>query len=241
VKMDFFKRLSGRRMFSEIRLILEEENPTPAIVRMNDFNLLKVIHPSIHLDDHLIHLLNAVKSVLDWHDLLFVESPCLRWSVYFMALIHHCDLTTSEQICDNMELAPRYRKLLCNERLNAQKCLHRMEYRLPVANSALYRRLHIFRTELILYMMAKTRRHSVKKSISKYYNQLKDIQPFIGGRELLAIGLKPGPVFGQILDALLDAKLNGEIETRQDEQEFVHRWIRRHASHNLLDSEPSNQ
>jgi tRNA nucleotidyltransferase (CCA-adding enzyme) len=241
VKMDFFKRLSGRRMFSEIRLILEEENPTPAIVRMNDFELLKVIHPSIHLDDHLIHLLNAVKSVLDWHDLLFVESPCLRWAVYFMALIHHCDPATSEQICDSMELAPRHRKILCNERLNAQSCLHSMEYRLPVGNSVLYRRLHHFRTEPILYMMALTRRYAVKKSISRYYTQLKDVQPIIGGREILAAGLKPGPAFGRILDALLDAKLNGEIETRQDELAYVRRWIRRHASHNLLDSETTNQ
>jgi tRNA nucleotidyltransferase (CCA-adding enzyme) len=39
VKMDFFQRLSGRRVFAEIRLILEEDNPTPAIVRMQDFDL----------------------------------------------------------------------------------------------------------------------------------------------------------------------------------------------------------
>jgi tRNA nucleotidyltransferase (CCA-adding enzyme) len=241
VKMDFFKRLSGRRMFSEIRLILEEENPTPAIVRMNDFDLLKVIHPSIQLNAHLINLLNAVKSALDWHNLLFVEAPYLRWAVYFMALIHHCDLATSSQICDSMELAPRYRKILCNERLNAQRCLNRMEYRPPVGNSALYRLLHDFRTELILYMMAVTRRQSIKKSISRYYNHLKDIQPSIGGRELLAAGLKPGPVFRQILDALLDAKLNGEIETRQDELAYVQHWIRHSAPHNLLDSKPSSQ
>jgi tRNA nucleotidyltransferase (CCA-adding enzyme) len=116
-----------------------------------------------------------------------------------------------------------------------------MEYRLPAGNSTLYRRLHHFRTELILYMMAITRRYAVKKSISRYYTQLKDVQPFIGGRELLAAGLKPGPAFGRILDALLDAKLNGEIETRQDELAYVHRWIRRHASHNLLDSKTANQ
>ncbi len=241
VKMDFFKRLSGRRMFSEIRLILEEENPTPAIVRMNDFDLLKVIHPSIHLDAKLIKLLNAVKSALAWHDLLFIEAPCLRWSVYFMALIHHCDLATSEQICDEMELAPRYRKILCKERLNALKCLNRMEYRPPVSNSALYRRLHEFRTELILYMMAITGRQSIKKYISKYYNNLKDIKPTIGGHELLAAGLKPGPVFRQILDAVLYAKLNGEIETREDEMDYVQRWIGRHKAHNLLDSKPPSQ
>lgn len=230
VKMDFFKRLSGRRTFAEIRLLLEEENPTPAIIRMNDFDLLKVIHPSIKLDQQLIHLLNAVKSALAWHDLLFLEEPYMRWAVYFMALIHHCDLATSKRICDKMELAPRYRKLLCEERLKAQSRLKKMEYRPPAGNSALYRQLHEFRTELILYMMAVTRRRTIKKNISIYYNQLKDIEPTIGGRELLDAGLKPGPVFRHILDALLDAKLNGDIETRQEELEFVQRWIRQSPS-----------
>jgi tRNA nucleotidyltransferase (CCA-adding enzyme) len=233
VKMDFFKRLSGRRVFSEIRLILEEENPTPAIMRMHDFDLLKVLHSSISLDQRMIDLLNAVKSAIAWHDLLFVEEPYLRWPVYFMALIHACDLPTSRQICQSLVLAPRYGRLLCEERLKAQSCLHALEQRLPQTASALYRRLHEFHTELILYMMALTRDRSIKKSISRYYNQLKDIQPAIGGQDLLSIGLKPGPIFSQILEAVLDAKLNGQVESRQEELAFARRWIREHAPNNF--------
>lgn len=241
VRMDFFKRLSGRRMFSEIRQILEEENPTPAIVRMNDFDLLKVIHPSINLDHPLIQRLNSVKRVLAWHDLMFIEESYLRWSIYFMALIHHCDLLTSRQICDTMELAPRYCKLLCDGRLNAQKCLHGMEYRLPKSDSELYRRLCDFRSELILYMMAVTRKKAVKKSISKYYNQLKDIETFINGRDLLKAGLKPGPLFRRILDAVLDARLNGKLDSKKEELAFVQRWLHDHATNKVLDSKSPSQ
>ena len=86
---------------------------------------------------------------------------------------------------------------------------------------------------MILYMMASTRNRSVKKSISIYYNQLKDIQPLIGGQDLLSLGLKPGPVFRQILEAVLDARLNGEVETHPEELAFVQRWIRNQAAHNF--------
>jgi tRNA nucleotidyltransferase (CCA-adding enzyme) len=240
VKMDFFKRLSGRRTFAEIRLLLQEENPTPALIRMNDFDLLKVIHPSIKLERPLVYLLNSVKRTLAWHDLLFVEESYMQWAVYFMALIHHCDLTVSRRICDRMELAPRYRKLLCDERLKAQKRLKKMEYRPPTSDSALYRQLSEFRTELILYMMAATRKRTTKKHISRYYNQLKEVRPTIGGKELLDAGLKPGPVFRQVLEALLDAKLDGTIETTQQELDFVEHWIHRQTTHNLLDSKPAS-
>jgi tRNA nucleotidyltransferase (CCA-adding enzyme) len=35
------------------------------------------------------------------------------------------------------------------------------------------------------------------------------------------MGLEPGPVYREILQAVLDAKLNGQIKTRSDELDFV--------------------
>ena len=46
VRMDFFKQLSGKRVFTELCLILKEDNPTPAMIRMHEYDLLKVIDPS---------------------------------------------------------------------------------------------------------------------------------------------------------------------------------------------------
>jgi tRNA nucleotidyltransferase (CCA-adding enzyme) len=241
VKMDFFKRLSGRRVFTEIRLILQEENPAQAIARMHDFDLLKAIHPSIVFNKELVDLLNACRSVIAWHDLLFLETPYQRWVVYFMALIHPCNLATSLQICRKMGLGPRYQRLLCQHRLKAQSSLRRMELHLPQTASALYHQLCEFPTELVLYMIAATHSKSVKKAISNYYNKLKNISPQLKGKDLIKAGLKPGPHFGKILAAILDAKLNGVIETRQDELNFVREWGQKNPSHNFLDSQPLNQ
>ncbi|MDA8141238.1 MAG: CBS domain-containing protein [Desulfobacteraceae bacterium] len=222
VKMDFFKRLSGRRVFAEIRQLLEEENPTPAISRMRDFNLLKVIHPSIVLDKNLMELLHTVKSVISWHDLLFTEEPYMRWGVYFMVLIRACDSDISREICRAMELPPRLEQLFCKHRFEAQNCVSQMELKLPTTKHELYHLLNEFRTEQILFMMAVTRYKSVKKAISNYYTQLRNIQPIVGGQDLIAMGLKPGPRFSQILAAVRNEKLNGRLETREDEIQFVH-------------------
>jgi tRNA nucleotidyltransferase (CCA-adding enzyme) len=225
VRMDFFKRLSGRRVFTEIRLILEEQNPAPAISRMHDYNLLRAIHPAIELKDELIQQLNAVTSVLAWHDLLFTEESYSRWAVYFMVLIRGFDLPTSFEICQRLELAPRHTQLLCAERLRAQDHLTRMEYQLPPTAAKLYHHLNGFRTELILYMMAVTERKGVKKAISAYYNHLRTIQTAIGGADLKALGLKPGPLFREILDMVRDARLNGKVQTREDEIGLVREWL----------------
>ena len=225
VKMDFFERLSRRRVFTEIRLILEEENPTPALVRMQDFGLLTVIHPTIVLNKELVELLNAVKRAIAWHDLLFTEEPYMRWTIFFLALLRSFTPDESLSICKRLELPPRYERLFCQERFVAQNCLYQMELQLPDSDSKLYHLLSGLKTELILYMIAATRIKSVKKAISKYYNRLRKVAPAIGGKELIEMGLRPGPLFREVLNELLDAKLNGLVETRPDEIEFAQRWV----------------
>lgn len=225
VKMDFFKRLSGRRVFAEFRQILEEENPTPAIIRLNDYNLLSVLHLSITLDNDLISLFNSVKKVLSWHDLLFLEESYMKWAVYFLALIRSGDKKMTNEICVHFELAPRYRRLFCVERFEVDKCLSWLERHLPVKNSVLYNKLSGFKTELLLYMMAATKKEIVKRSISNYFTRLRYVHTLISGKDLKNMEIEPGPVFREILQALLEAKLNGKLKTKSDELAFVRRYI----------------
>jgi len=223
VRMDFFKRLSGKRVFSELRQILKEENPTPAIVRLNDFNLLKVIHPSIELTDSLVNLFTSTKKVIAWYDLLFMEESYMKWAVYFMGLVHSCDMATTTDICRQFELTPRLKTIFGKERFAAKKSLLALERNTGIDNSTIYRELAAFRIEIVLYMMATARTESVRKAISHFCVHLRFVQPLLKGKDLRALGLPPGPRYRKILDAIQDQKLNGHLETREDELVFARR------------------
>ncbi|MFZ5569702.1 MAG: CBS domain-containing protein [Thermodesulfobacteriota bacterium] len=221
VKMDFFKRLSGRRVFSELRQILEEDSPAPAISRLADFNLLPVIHPAIHSDKKLIALISAVEKVLAWHDLLFLEESYNRWTVYFLALIKGCTQEVSDDVCRRLELAPRHLKFFSQDRLEMEKGLMRLEHKLPATNSGIYNRLKEYKIEQILFMMAATRKEEVERALSHYVTQLRHTQVLIRGKDLMEMGVPPGPMFREILDGVLAAKLDGRIQDRRDEFDFV--------------------
>jgi len=225
VRMNFFKQLSGRRVFSELRQIFEEENPTAAIRRLNDYDLLKMIHPSISLDEELIWLFDSVRKVLSWFDLLFLEESYMKWAVYFLALIGESDVQISEEICSRLELAPRYSVIFYKERFEADRKLYGLERSLPHQNSELYKHLQGLRTELLLYMMARTRRQSVKRSISRYFTHLRYIKPTVMGRDLIKMGLPPGPIYRKIFDAVLQAKLNGTLKTKTDEMNYARELV----------------
>jgi len=220
-RMDFFKRLSGRRVFSELRQILEEDNPTRAIVRLNDYNLLEVIHPTIALTKDLISEFNSVKKVLSWYDLLFLDEPFMRWAVYFLALSRESDPDTAVAICTTFEIPPRHLGLFCKDRFTAKKCLISLERRIPKKNSTLYKNLSGFKTELILYMMAATPQEKVKKAISHYFTRLRKITADIQGQDLKDMRVKPGPVYKEILDAVLVAKLDGRADSRKEQLAYA--------------------
>jgi len=226
VKMNFFKRLSGRRVFAELRQILEEKKPIDAIKRLDEYDLLSVVHPSIELNNQMISMFNSVKKVLSWHNLLFLEEPYMRWAVYFLALTRHCDKETADEICMRIELAPRYKTILCKERFEADRSMLWMEQSLPTKNSAIYKHLAVFRIELILYMMAATKHETVKRSISNYVTRLRYIDTSVTGKDLKKMGLEPGPIYREILQAVLDAKLNGQLKTPNDELDFVKSYVR---------------
>lgn len=225
VRMDFFQRLSGKRVFTELRLILAEEIPTPAIVRLRDFDLLKVIHPSIEMSDALIDLFSSIKKVVSWYDLLFLGESYKKWAVYFMGLIQSCDAATTTDICRRFELAPRLQSLFSKERFAAEKSLATLERNLKAGHHMVYRELSPLRIELVLYMMAAARTESVRKAISHFCVHLRYVQPLIKGRDLSELGLPPGPRYRQILEAILDQKLNGHLETREEELDFARRLI----------------
>jgi tRNA nucleotidyltransferase (CCA-adding enzyme) len=225
ISMDFFRELSGKRVFAELRLILQEENPVATIRRLNDFDLLKVIHPSIKFDKDLMARLNSVKKVLSWHDLLFLEESYKKWIVYFLVLIRSCKSHISKEICRRFELKPEDEKILCAERFEADKCIFWLERNLAVSDSAIYRKLNGFKIESILFMMAVAKKKAVKKSISHFFTDLRRTQLSLKGRDLKKMGLKPGPVYRQVLEAVLDAKLDGTLKSKKDEIEFARRLV----------------
>ena len=228
VRMDFFKRLSGRRVFSELCQILKEDTPLPALSRLNDYDLLKVIDPTIEFNQSLENRFNAARKAISWFDLLYTEEHYMRWAVYFLILIRHTDEDTATRICQHFELGPRYQKLFVKDRLAAEALTGRWHRRPPESNSQLYHRLSEFRMELVLYMMAITDHEPIKKMISHFVTDLRGIELSVGGKDLKALGVVPSPVYSKILNAVLEARLNGDIQTHKEELELLRTYAARY-------------
>jgi tRNA nucleotidyltransferase (CCA-adding enzyme) len=221
VKMDLPVQLSGRRLMNELKLMLSEEDPAPAIRRMDEYNLLSFIHRGIVYTPGMARLLDEIRSVLAWYDLSFIGNGCQRWRVYLLALTDTLGFSDLEQLCGRLELPPRLATWLLEGRKKAIAVGQGFNRNVDPKPSEIYHLLEDIDSEWLLFLMAKSERESTRRAISFYFRSLKEVRPELRGRDLRDMGIEPGPVYRQILDRLLDGRLNGELHSREEEVEFV--------------------
>jgi tRNA nucleotidyltransferase (CCA-adding enzyme) len=230
VKMGFLQKLGGKRQLTELVHILRDREPLRAVERMAQLGLLPFIHKDILLTPAVSQLLEKVREIITWYDLLFLEGAYERWAVYFLAL---CAGLTDEQFletCTRLAVSEHYRQKLSEMRRNAEQILKIMERRAhrttPVLHSEIHSWLRDMPTELLLYLMARTSREKVRKFISLYVTNLQKIQCAITGRDLERLGVPKGPRYRELLDLVLNARLNGKVQSREEELHLVGEKIR---------------
>jgi tRNA nucleotidyltransferase (CCA-adding enzyme) len=231
VKMNFLEKLGGKRLLTELVHILRDKEPLRAIERMAALGLLKFIHADLHLLPDIRKLLEEVREILSWYDLLFLQVPYEKWVVYYLALC--TDLSDDQfwQTCIRLAVSEHYREKLSDMRSNAGAVLREMEQRAHqpdrVLRSEIYQWLRDLPPELHLYTMARTRSEEVRKFISLYVTQLQTVRCLVNGRDLESMGVPRGPKFRRLLDAILAARLNNLVQSREDELEFIRREMER--------------
>jgi len=98
--------------------------------------------------------------------------------------------------------------------------------------SEIYHILHNYNPQAISANLVATDSPTIEKHLKLYLDKLHYVKPILTGVDLLEMGISSGPPLGELLQALHDAKLNGELETRQQEEEFVHSFKPGQPNHN---------
>ncbi len=92
--------------------------------------------------------------------------------------------------------------------------------------SAIYHALQRYPARILAVAWLADERRSVRSRILRYQKEYRRVEPLLSGDDLRAMGLKPGPLFGQLLSALRDARLDGKIKTREEEQALLRKLLR---------------
>jgi len=231
VRLGLLEKVSGKRIFNELQLIMKEDRPLPAISRLARLNVLSALHPALTQKVDYARFFDEARRAMDWYDLLYTGKPCERWLCNFLVCTSVLDRAGIKALCDRLQVIPRDREILVEQRSTALGILRQLERRKPGTspprNSSLQRWFHPLSTEILLLMMARTRKDSVRQWISRYITHLRNQQPILTGDDLKHLGIPPGPLYRTVLDDLLAARLDERVETEEDEKAYVLRKYRK--------------
>ena len=75
--------------------------------------------------------------------------------------------------------------------------------------------------------MSITRSKQVKRAISLFFTQLRNTAVEMSGQDLKKMGVAPGPIYRETLQAVLEARLDGRLQSREEELAFARAFVAR--------------
>lgn len=251
IKQEMFGRFSGKRFFQELRYILAEENPQPAIYRMAGFGLLAFFHPALKLDQRLKNILRETHRAVAWYKLLYRDESFHQWQTFLLALTARLTARQMLDFCKKFEVSERDRNVVIRQKVAVSKILKVINSRTladdgqgvdsesvgldfsapapeqisiqgpPLRPSEVYWLLKPLSIEGVLHLMGLLVKKAGKRAVSLYVTDLSQVSTHIQGAELKAMGYPAGPLYTTILNHLLEAKLDGLVATEEDEEAFL--------------------
>ena len=221
IQMNLLQKIGGHRLFHELQLVLMEQDPSPAIRRMGEFGILSLLSPEMRFDPQLETFLGQLKEVISWHRLSFIDEALQTWWVYLLGLADRLGRQAAGEFYERLELPENIGARLLWGLTQGDELLKGFFQLRDPRPSDIYRALQPLKSEELLFLMAKTQREDVRKVVSRYFHKYRDVRTKLKGRDLRALGILPGPVYKKILDELLDARLNAEVQSRQEEMAYL--------------------
>ncbi len=208
--LEILHRVSGARVRGELDLIFRERAPEKSMARLHDLGALKEIFPRL--------------AFTAWHAEKFrALTDAERQPIYFLGLLAY-----NWNAADAAAFAKRL--ALSNDAAATLADLISLRAHLPrlaapeLAPSALAQGLDKFSDDALRIAAGATDDARARERIQDYRARLKHIAPELGGNDLKRLGLPPGPVYREILSRLRDARLDGKIATREEEEALVVEW-----------------
>lgn len=221
VEMKLFHRLSGHRLGNELIHLLEEAAPAASVQRLQELHLLQFVHPRLAWTVRLKRVYQDIGDILTWHAVDCPTEPRKGWILYALALFEPLDPDELRAVWTRLGFPGGLLSIIL-EFVSRHHTLIRELALAPLSPAQIYERLRPWPIEFLLLLMAKMKalddpqQQVGLQRIKDFLLSLRHIKPFVTGHDLKALGLRKGPAYRRILDRVLMAQLDHDVQTRED-------------------------
>ena len=208
-------RVSGDRLRHELERILEEDYPEKVFYRAERLGVLRWLHPALEGNGWLGEHFDMAREASG--------SSKLDIKLYLALLVWRLDVDTLKSFMERLKSGGEAARVLRDIRGLKQALPGLLSPELTP--SGVYYALEHHRPETIRAAALVMDAALVKQRLELYLSTLRFVEPSLSGDDLKKMGVPQGKKMGVLLKALKEARLNGEVTTREAERKLVRKWL----------------
>jgi tRNA nucleotidyltransferase (CCA-adding enzyme) len=219
VERHLFKTVEGQRIYHELKQILLEENPLRVFLRMEKYGVLKELFPNLNWGKRKKDLFEKVRKTVIWHKYNFPDSPVSYHLLYLGALFLGEEKGKVDGYLHFLALPEREKELLLRLLNKLPKLLKELK---PDSPPSLYLKLLEKEPEELSLLLSAVAEEDVAKKVRSFLTFYRYLKPLVSGEDLKRLGLKPGPIYKEILNRVKYAIVDGRLPAEEREAQLAY-------------------
>jgi tRNA nucleotidyltransferase (CCA-adding enzyme) len=222
--LDLLGRVSGERVRHELYLILSEAEPERPLCRLAALGALAAIHPELRCDSWLVEKARDLRLEFEQvrEENRQIPPPPMALSssalptLMLALLTYRLSKEAATEFAERLRIVKDERKLIVEAQALKARISGLQENQLKA--SEIVAALDESSDEARLLLRVVSDSWLVRQRLDLYQRRLRHMRPELSGVDLRKMGIPPGRVYGAILDRLRAARLDGEIDSRAQEE-----------------------
>ncbi len=207
--------ISGDRIRHELELALREKFPENVLRRADELGALARLHSSLKGDGWLAKKFEQARRFAD------TSSPAV-W-LYLALLAYRLGDNESEQLISYLRLPKKAAQIL-RDTAGVKAGIESL-FVSGLAPSGIYSLLHGYSSTALTANSLATDSTMAEEHIRLFLNVLRYVKPILTGNDLQRMGVAPGPRISEILNRLREARLDGKVSSKRDEENLVEGFL----------------
>ncbi len=217
VEMNLVGELSSARLRDELQLLLDEDDVTGSVHRLEQLGLDRIIHRQLAADAEAVELIDRLDEARRrWAP----DTPA--WRLRLAALARRLPPDELYAWFERLRLRRRDADLVADAVTVAPLLRERLAA--PADPAEIRALVGPHDPDGALLALADAR-GVAREALERYFDRLREVRLEISGSDLAELGLGESPRVGAILDELLRRKLNGELDGRAQELDAARELI----------------
>jgi tRNA nucleotidyltransferase (CCA-adding enzyme) len=202
--------ISGDRIRHELELIFREKQPEFVIKRLAELGVLQRISPFLIGDGWIAEKFEKARQL---------KKPNQLPSLYFCLLTYSFSESKIEQILNHLNIPAKLSRAM-RDTLSLKIRLSQLN-KPSMRPSEIYYLLQEYEPLAIQANAIASESSMVHHHLQLFLTKLRYVRTSLNGEELKRLGISAGSEMGKVLQALHKAKLDGEVNTKADEEKIA--------------------